>query len=87
MDCETRAKYACQYNPDFLGYHRLEDLVLDTSVDVSGVPSMTLTTCLSLCQATVVPSEVAVLRGQRCICSKGNTLICGFNNLVVHLAE
>ncbi len=70
MDCKMQAPYVCQYNPDFQGFHRIEDLTLDPTLDVV-IGSMSLTTCLALCHATVGPTVVAVLKGTRCICSKG----------------
>ena len=71
IPCDLKAPFICKHNPDFLGFHRFEDVIFDVMIDVE-ISSMSLTMCLSLCKATLEISEVAFTTGKRCICSKGN---------------
>lgn len=56
--------------PDFLGFYKVSNLVYVPLVDIS-LTSMTLTTCLVLCNSTSDQSQVAILVETRCICAKG----------------
>ena len=49
----------------------ISQLVIDPSLDIQ-MSSMSLTTCLVLCQARTDTIHVAVLLGTRCICTKGD---------------
>ena len=53
---------------DFLGFHDVDRLKLNVAVDVT-FPSMSTTTCLAVCASNL--AQVAVVVGQRCICSTG----------------
>ena len=71
ISCDTKAPFVCRHNPDFLGFHKLSDLELDVTLDVK-IPSMSMTTCLALCQATTEPTQIVFVLENRCICSKGS---------------
>ena len=65
-----KAPFICKHNPDFLGFHRLDHLVLDVTVNVK-MPSMSLTTCFAICHSTPEPSNIAFILGDQCVCGKG----------------
>ena len=73
IPCGVKAPYICKHNPDFLGFHRIDDLIIEPVLDVQ-ITAMSLTTCLSLCRATLEISQVAFIIENRCICAKGNFL-------------
>jgi len=56
--------------PDFLGFHKLSDLVYSVSVDIE-LSSMTLTTCFLICKRSDENIYVAIILESRCICAKG----------------
>ena len=71
VDCQEQGKYACTYNPDFMGFHFVSDITYEGLVDVT-FGAMSATTCLAYCKSTVEQSVLAILVGERCICSKGS---------------
>lgn len=84
IPCGTKAPFICQYNPDLLGYHKLSNLVVDKTLDVK-LPSMSATTCLSLCQVTSEASQVAFILEDRCICSKCKIFSVLFENYCIFI--
>ena len=70
MPCDVKAPFICKHNPDLLGFHRLIDLIIDPVLDIE-ITAMSLTTCLSLCRATLEVSQVAFVYENRCICARG----------------
>ena len=73
IPCDMKAPFICKHNPDFLGFHRLDHLVLDVTVNVK-MPSMSLTTCFAICHSTPEPSNIAFILGDQCICGKGKKI-------------
>ena len=71
VDCDQKGKFACTYNPDFMGFHFLSNINYEAIIDVT-LDSMTATTCLSYCKASNELSVIAILLKKRCICSKGS---------------
>ena len=69
VPCNTKAPFICKHNPDFLGFHKLSNLVLDESLDIR-IPSMSQGTCLTLCHAQTEVTSVAFILEDRCICAK-----------------
>ena len=49
------------------------NLVLEKSLDIR-IPSMSLTTCLTVCKAQPDPSHIAFILEDRCICAKGKLI-------------
>ena len=74
VPCETKANFICEYNGDFLGFHKLSNLILDKALVVE-FNSMTLTVCLSICKAHNEPIHVAFILEQTCICAKGKLIV------------
>ena len=70
VDCNQKAKFACTYNPDFMGFHFLDNIEYSATIDIT-FDSMSSTTCLAYCKGTDELSTVAILIEKRCICSKG----------------
>ena len=52
---------------------RFSNLVLEKSIDIR-IPSMSLTTCLTVCKAQTDPSHIAFILEDRCICAKGKLI-------------
>ena len=71
VDCKEKGKYACAFNGDFMGFHFLNNINYDASIDIT-LETMTATTCMVYCKSTNEVSVVAILQGKRCICSKAN---------------
>ena len=71
VDCKEKGKFACAFNGDFMGFHFLNNINYDASIDIT-LETMTATTCLVYCKSTNEVSVVAILQGKRCICSKAN---------------
>ena len=70
VDCNQKAKFACTYNPDFMGFHFLENIEYTATIDIT-FDSMSASTCLAYCKGSNEANEVAILFDKRCICSKG----------------
>ena len=68
VPCDVKAPFICKHNSDFLGFHKLSNLVLDKSIDIR-VSSMSLTTCLTICKVQG-DTHIAFVLEDRCICSK-----------------
>ena len=47
----------------------MSDLKYEAAIDVD-VPSMSLTTCLAICNGAIDPIDMAFLVNTRCICAK-----------------
>ena len=60
---DEKAKFACSYNPDFMGFHFVQNINYDALVDIT-LDSMTATTCLAYCKANSL-SIVAILKENR----------------------
>ena len=71
VDCKEKGKYACAFNGDFLGFHFLNNINYDATIDIT-LETMTATTCMAYCKSTNELSAVAILQEKRCICSKTN---------------
>ena len=69
LPCDIKAPFICKHNPDFLGFHKLSNLVLDKSIDIK-ISSMSLTTCLTICKVQG-DTHIAFVLEDRCICAKG----------------
>ena len=69
VPCDVKAPFVCKHNSDLLGFHKLSNLVLEKSLDIR-IPSMSLTTCLTVCKAQADPSHIAFILEDRCICAK-----------------
>ena len=69
VPCDVKASFICKHNPDFLGFHKVSNLVLDKSLDIK-IQSMSITTCLTLCHAQADVTHVAFILEDRCICAK-----------------
>ena len=69
VPCDVQAPFICKHNPDFLGFHKLSNLVLDKSVDIQ-LSSMSITTCLTICQVQADVTHIAFILEERCICAK-----------------
>ena len=75
IPCDFKAPFICKHNPDFLGFHKLSNLVFGDSLLLDmRLPSMSLTTCLLFCQATAEPTHITYTLQDRCICAKGTYL-------------
>ena len=74
VDCKEKGKYACAFNGDFMGFHFLNNINYDATIDIT-LETMTATTCLVYCKSTNEVSVVAILQGKRCICSKATQLL------------
>ena len=70
IQCDIEAPFICKHNPDFFGFHKLSNLVLDVSVDVK-LSSMSLSTCLAICTAQEDSISISFVLKDRCICAKG----------------
>ena len=70
ISCKMKAPFICKYNSDFLGFHKLRNLIIDKTIDVT-MDSMSLTTCIALCQASIEPTHIVFLLKKKCICAKG----------------
>ena len=73
VPCDVKAPFICKHNSDLLGFHKLSNLVLEKSLDIR-IPSMSLTTCLTVCKAQTDPSHIAFILEDRCICAKGKLI-------------
>ena len=74
IQCNIEAPFICKHNPDFLGFHKLSNLVLDVSVDVK-LSSMSLSTCLAICVAQEDSISISFVLKDRCICAKGKIFL------------
>ena len=70
VDCKVPSKYACSYNPDFMGFHFVDNINFNAIIDIT-LDSMTTTTCMVTCKGNP-QSMIAILANKRCICSGGN---------------
>ena len=73
VPCDVKAPFICKHNPDFLGFHKLSNLVLDKTIDIK-LPSMSVTTCLTICQVQADVTHIAFILEERCICAKSKLL-------------
>ena len=69
VPCDVKASFICKHHPDFLGFHKVSNLVLDKSLDIK-IQSLSLTTCLTLCHAQADVAHIAFILEERCICAK-----------------
>ena len=73
VPCDVQAPFICKHNPDFYGFHKLSNLVLEKSIDIV-LASMSLTTCLTICKVQADVSQIAFILEDRCICAKSKLM-------------
>lgn len=68
-DCETKGGFICEFNPDFLGYHKRDNIIGEILYEVTH-DEMTLTACLAICVGHKETTHVATLLKTKCTCFK-----------------
>lgn len=69
VDCKAKGPFICQFNKNFMGFHKLEHIEGEVGREVN-MRDMTLSTCLAVC-AGMSSAKYAVVLGGRCQCKKG----------------